>query len=462
MLTESTSLDSTTALLNSSNYFPSRLQIPHASLTHFPSLFRRLSRIFSHAYFHHREAFATSEAETSLYARFAALCQRYELLGAGLLLIPPEGYEVVTPNDDSDHHNDKHDSSDEEPDHADSGNTTSVLEQPGATTHENASGASPAANAPSASEGREGDADKSAPIEVPAPSESERKDDSKGGVQGQGRGSFSPNRWSGSPVQPPHKGKPAPAQASESLSPPSTRAALDGLNDSPKVEPKVESKVVAGKGRGTLSRGKAPRASVFAATGPDANASGTFSTSPSSTESALSPSVLGMARKESAESAVFVGDEAEQKPQANSEAPADRTATDISADARADAVADAPDTNESEVPAVPATDVTIPIQLDRAEEPASAPELSVSPKTSTIPDILAQDMDASDSPPKITKSELLPSPKSELLSISPKNTSASPKRGGKSARGAPRSPKKTKGKALKKEGGGSPVPAGEE
>lgn len=444
MLTDS-SLDSTTALLNSSNYFPSRLQIPHASLTHFPSLFRRLSRIFSHAYFHHREAFATSEAETSLYARFAALCQRYELLGAGLLLIPPEGYEVMTPNDDSDDHNDKYDSSDEEPESAhadtDAGNTTSVLDEPAsnaATTHENAnaSGASPSPAAPvPGNEGSDADKTASAPIEVPAPAESERKDDSKG-VAG-GRGSFSPNRWSGSPVQPPHKGKPAPAQASESLSPPSTRAALDALNDSPKVEPKIESKVVSGKGRGTLSRGKAPRASVFAATGPDANASGTFSTSPTSTESVLSPSVLGMARKESVESAVFVGDE--EKPQHE----AADTATDTS-----EAVADAPDTHEE----TPANDVSIPIQLDRAEE-------AVSPKTttSTIPDILAEDTDASaapTSPPKITKSELLPSPKSELLSISPKNT-ASPKRGGKSARGAPRSPKKTKGKALKKEGSGS-------
>lgn len=458
-------------MLNSSNYFPSRLQIPHASLTHFPSLFRRLSRIFSHAYFHHREAFATSEAETSLYARFAALCQRYELLGAGLLLIPPEGYEMVTPNDDNDDHNDKNDSSDEEGDDADPRNATSVSDKQsgaGATataTSDDASGA----NASSTSEGREGDADRPAPIEVPGPSESERKDDAKGGMQSQGRGSFSPNRWSGSPVQPPHKGKPAPAQASESLSPPSTRAVLDGLNDSAKVEAKVESKVVSGKGRGTLSRGKAPRASVFAATGPDANASGTFSTSPSSTESALSPSVLGMARKESVESAVYVGDNKEQQKAQSSipDGQPDHAFPDSSADSKADAVADAPDNNEPEVsaaPAAPANDVTIPIQLDHANDlpaaPAPPPDLSVSPKTTTIPEILAEDTSVSNSP-KITKSELLPSPKSELLSISPKNTSASPKRGGKSARGAPRSPKKTKGKPLKKESG-SPVPVGEE
>lgn len=65
-----------------------RLSIPPASISHFPSLFRRLSRIFSHAYFHHLEAFSLSESETSLYARFVALCERYELLGPQLLGIP--------------------------------------------------------------------------------------------------------------------------------------------------------------------------------------------------------------------------------------------------------------------------------------------------------------------------------------------------------------------------------------
>lgn len=453
------SLDSTTALLNSSNYFPSRLQIPAASLTHFPSLFRRLSRIFSHAYFHHREAFATSEAETSLYARFAALCQRYELLGAGLLLIPPDGYEVVTPDDDTDDHNDTNDSSDEEPDQPTGpGDTTSILGQGEAAPMKEESADPAPANAPVApstpgaqiqgSEGKEDDADR------PAPS----------------RGAFSPNRWSGSPVQPPHKGKPAPAQASESLSPPSTRAALDNLNDSPKVEPKVESKVVQGKGRGTLSRGKAPRASVFAATGAEANASGTFSTSPPSADASLSPSVLGMARKESVESAVYVGDEekatevaAEGTPEPAPEQPATAAAPDTTSDALADAPEDESSDNPAPAPAETA-EAAIPIQLDAAE-PVAGAEITSSPRAVPIPDIFAEDTDAlaptgPDGSPKVTKSELLPSPKTESLSVSPKGGSA-PKRGGKNARGAPRSPKRAKGKGLKKEAG-SMVPVGED
>ena len=66
-------LDSATALLTSSKAFNSRINIPPASLRHFCSLARRLSRIFAHAYFHRREAFEQAEAETSLWARFLAL-----------------------------------------------------------------------------------------------------------------------------------------------------------------------------------------------------------------------------------------------------------------------------------------------------------------------------------------------------------------------------------------------------
>jgi len=66
------------------------MSIPPASLSHFPSLFRRLSRIFSHAYFHHREVFSLAESETSLYARFVALCEKFELVGMNLLVIPHE------------------------------------------------------------------------------------------------------------------------------------------------------------------------------------------------------------------------------------------------------------------------------------------------------------------------------------------------------------------------------------
>ncbi|WWD21494.1 hypothetical protein CI109_105980 [Kwoniella shandongensis] len=120
-------VDSTTALLNSSKNFPSRMQIPSASLTHFPSLFRRLSRIFSHAYFHHREAFSLAESETSLYARFVGLCERYDLVGPGLLVIPREVVGQFSSNsadeEDEEEEDEEEDDEDEDEDEADEGDS---------------------------------------------------------------------------------------------------------------------------------------------------------------------------------------------------------------------------------------------------------------------------------------------------------------------------------------------------
>ncbi|KAL1407648.1 hypothetical protein Q8F55_007081 [Vanrija albida] len=227
-------LDSTTALLNSSNYFPSRLQIPHASLAHFPSLFRRLSRIFSHAYFHHREAFATAEAETSLYARFVALCQRYELVGQSLLIIPAEGYEVVSHDDeDEDDEDDENDRDNEDHD---------LAERDSDEEHQEATdGTEPSLADDSPPRGREAEG---------VVGRSHSLDRHPVSIQ-------SPGKWNtSSPVQPANKGKPAPAQASDVLSPPSGHVSLNGLDEAV-VPPTTQT-----KGRNTLSRGKTPRATT--------------------------------------------------------------------------------------------------------------------------------------------------------------------------------------------------------
>ncbi|KAF8524027.1 Mob1/phocein, partial [Gautieria morchelliformis] len=81
-------LDSATALLNSPRAFPSRISIPQTSHRHFPSLARRLGRIFAHAYHHHRLAFESAEAESALYARFLALSRHFDLVPAEFLVIP--------------------------------------------------------------------------------------------------------------------------------------------------------------------------------------------------------------------------------------------------------------------------------------------------------------------------------------------------------------------------------------
>ncbi|KAI6010138.1 Mob1/phocein [Pisolithus marmoratus] len=87
-------VDTATALLNSPRAFPSRLSIPQTSHRHFSSLARRLSRIFSHAYFHHREAFQQAEAESSLYARFLKLTSLFGLVPAEFLVIPESAIQA--------------------------------------------------------------------------------------------------------------------------------------------------------------------------------------------------------------------------------------------------------------------------------------------------------------------------------------------------------------------------------
>ncbi|KDN44247.1 Mob1/phocein [Tilletiaria anomala UBC 951] len=81
-------LDGATALLNSARHFPSRTYIPTTSLRHFGSISRRLSRIFVHAKDHHRKIFDECESETSLYARFYALCKLYDLISIDSLPSP--------------------------------------------------------------------------------------------------------------------------------------------------------------------------------------------------------------------------------------------------------------------------------------------------------------------------------------------------------------------------------------
>ncbi|KAG8740709.1 hypothetical protein FRC10_003959 [Ceratobasidium sp. 414] len=95
-------LDSATALLNSTRVFPSRLSVPPSSYRHFSSLARRLSRIFAHAFYHHRELFSQAEAESSLYARFLSLSHQHSLVPPELLVIPLEGLQPNHANEHTD------------------------------------------------------------------------------------------------------------------------------------------------------------------------------------------------------------------------------------------------------------------------------------------------------------------------------------------------------------------------
>ena len=82
-------LDGTAALLNSNKWFPvGSSTVPESSLKYFHSITRRLYRILSHAFFHHKESFDDFESQNHLCLRFVAFAKAYDLIPPKLLIIP--------------------------------------------------------------------------------------------------------------------------------------------------------------------------------------------------------------------------------------------------------------------------------------------------------------------------------------------------------------------------------------
>lgn len=90
-------LDWATNTLTSPKYFPSRLTLgsenaggPQASMRHLTNIFRRLYRIFAHAWFQHRDVFWEVEGHDGLYVFFKTVCDMYNLIPQDNYTIPPE------------------------------------------------------------------------------------------------------------------------------------------------------------------------------------------------------------------------------------------------------------------------------------------------------------------------------------------------------------------------------------
>jgi hypothetical protein len=91
-------LDWATNIVTSQKIFPSRLSLGAgdgmddrgAGVKHLVNIFRRLHRIFAHAWFQHREVFWRVEGQTGLYVLFKTVCDNYELLPAENYKLPPE------------------------------------------------------------------------------------------------------------------------------------------------------------------------------------------------------------------------------------------------------------------------------------------------------------------------------------------------------------------------------------
>lgn len=81
-------LDGAACLLNSNKYFPSRVSIKESSVAKLGSVCRRVYRIFSHAYFHHRAIFDSFEEKTHLCKRFTVFVTKYNLMSKDNLIVP--------------------------------------------------------------------------------------------------------------------------------------------------------------------------------------------------------------------------------------------------------------------------------------------------------------------------------------------------------------------------------------
>lgn len=90
-------LDWATNTLTSPKYFPSRLTLgaetaggPQASMRHLTNIFRRLYRIFAHAWFQHRSVFWEVEGNDGLYIFFKTVCDMFSLIPEDNYTIPAE------------------------------------------------------------------------------------------------------------------------------------------------------------------------------------------------------------------------------------------------------------------------------------------------------------------------------------------------------------------------------------
>lgn len=89
-------LDWAANVLTSTKHFPSRLSLggegttAYQSMRQLTNIFRRVYRIYAHAWFQHREAFWMVEQEEGLFKFFKTVCDAYSLIPEDNYTIPPE------------------------------------------------------------------------------------------------------------------------------------------------------------------------------------------------------------------------------------------------------------------------------------------------------------------------------------------------------------------------------------
>lgn len=74
-----------------------RVSIKESSVAKLGSVGRRVYRIFSHAYFHHRTLFDAFEKETHLCKRFTYFVKKYSIMPKEILILPKlDGETTIT------------------------------------------------------------------------------------------------------------------------------------------------------------------------------------------------------------------------------------------------------------------------------------------------------------------------------------------------------------------------------
>lgn len=98
-------LDWAANTLTSPKHFPSRLALgtdqstQHSQIRQLTNIFRRVYRIFAHAWFQHREMFWKVEGRTGLYIIFKTVCDVYGLIPEDNYTIPPEAEGIEPPTE---------------------------------------------------------------------------------------------------------------------------------------------------------------------------------------------------------------------------------------------------------------------------------------------------------------------------------------------------------------------------
>ena len=96
-------LDWAANILTSQKHFPSRLTLgseaaggSQQSVKQLTNIFRRVYRMFAHAWFEHRQVFWNVEGHEGLYIFFKTVCDAYNLIPEDNYTIPPEAEGVAT------------------------------------------------------------------------------------------------------------------------------------------------------------------------------------------------------------------------------------------------------------------------------------------------------------------------------------------------------------------------------